>query len=361
MPRISVLMAVYNGEKYMDQSIRSVLTQNFEDFEFVIVDDCSTDQTAELISSYADGRIVYLRNDRNLGQTASLNRALGHARSAIVARIDADDVYRQNKLSRQWQFMQDHPEVTVCGTWAIRIDAEGQPQGVTSPPLDVADVRFRLLRGVPVCHVSVVMRRDAIIAAGGYPVGYRFAADYALWSALVRRGAIITNIPDRLMEYREFPLTFGAAQKVGAAGDESASIIRQNARELISMDLSPQECRDIALLYFPAADLSTEAIGCAYLNLRRMAKATYKKVPPRVVAELIGILFWTYIKRWNSGHERKPKVLRDIFSTFRRFTFRLDIMSAALAAAALVALGPHRLVGFKDRFLQVVSGRVKEN
>lgn len=351
-------MAVYNGEKYVRLSIESVLTQDFQDFELVIVDDCSTDATPEIIHGYGDPRIVYLRNASNMRQTKSLNVALAHARADLVARIDADDIFLPGKLRRQYEFMTANPSVAVCGTCAMRIDAEGAETGVNRLPADARDIRFRALRTVPVCHVSVMMRRDAILACGGYPEQYQFAADFALWSEMLRRGFQITNLPDVLVQYREFGETFGAAQKVGAAGAESAEIIGANIKALTGVELTPQECRGIALLYFPASGAAIADLCAAYLNLRRLARSIYGRTPAHVARSLAGSLMWAVTKRlaYMRAHEPAVSPRRQVAAAMRRFSTHPDVMAVLVAASAGAALGEQRIVKLKE-FVMLRSAR----
>jgi hypothetical protein len=337
-PRVSVIMAVYNGERWLGISMPSVLEQDFRDFEFIIVDDCSTDATPALIAAYADPRVVYVRNECNLGQTASLNRAIGLARADLIARIDADDLWLPGKLGKQMAFLDAHPEVTVLGTWATRIDLEGRSLGPNNSPVSRAEVTARLLRGVPVCHVSIIMRRAAAQAAGSYPERYRFAADYGLWSAMARAGAVITNIPERLTCYRENPATFGAAQKLGVAGDESAEIIRANALALAKVDVSLDECREIALMFFPAAGLPAESLPRATRTLRRLQRAALGRRPWRLEAELWALLLWALSKRWSTARANRQPMAREWWALFGRNLLR-PVTAAIVLLAGLGSLG----------------------
>jgi hypothetical protein len=129
-----------------------------------------------------------------------------------------------------------------------------------------------------------MMRREVVVACGGYDERYRYAADYALWSALVRRGHRIANLSEPLMKYREFRESLGAVHKLGAAGDESAEIIAANAATLAGLTLSPEEAREIALLFFPAAGLPASGITRAYMNLRTLARRSYGRIPLRTAS-----------------------------------------------------------------------------
>jgi len=335
-PSVSVVMAVYNGGEYLPVAIESVLTQSFDSFEFIIIDDCSADGTPDVIRSFRDSRIVYIRNAENLGQTESLNVGLAVARGDFIARIDADDVWHAGKLEEQYRFMVARPDVVVCGTWADRIDATGDITGIFSPPTDPLDIRFRMLRASPVCHVSVLMRRDVIVASGGYRSRYRFAADYDLWSRLLGDGHSIVNLPVKLTQFREMPQTFGTANKIGPAGDESAEIIQSNASNLARLDLGRGQCLSIALLFFPEAELPPRTLAEAYGNLELMADATYPSLPMRVRMELLAVLFWSEFKRAallrskGGGSQSIRKELGGVLKAFHRRPVALIVALVAV-------------------------------
>jgi glycosyltransferase involved in cell wall biosynthesis len=353
-PAVSVVMAVHNGAKYVRLAIESVLTQDLRDLEFVIIDDGSTDTTPEIIASFNDPRVVYVRNATNLGQTASLNVGLARARADLVARIDADDIYLPGKLSRQVALMQAQPGIAVCGTAALRIDADGGPIGKYLPPVRPDDVRFTLCQRVPVCHVSVVMRRQAILAVGGYDERYKYAADYALWSVLARSGAVIANLSDELMLYREFVQSLGAVHKLGVAGDESAAILRENLAALAGLSISEDEARAIALLYFPLAGLSSAAIAGAYVNLRHAARRIYGGIPWRVRLELASMLAWSLLKSATEHRQGRVGARPTLGRTALAF-WRYPVVAASCAAAAVGSrLGDARIQQWKEAVMPLV-------
>src|SRR4051794_29608800 len=121
MPKVTVLLAVYNGERYLREAIDSILGQTFQDFEFLIINDGSTDSTREIILSYHDPRIRLVDNEDNIGQTRSLNRGLALAAGQFVARQDADDISEPERLASQVAFLEIHPEVVLLGTWYRKI------------------------------------------------------------------------------------------------------------------------------------------------------------------------------------------------------------------------------------------------
>jgi glycosyltransferase involved in cell wall biosynthesis len=127
-PKVSVVMSVYNGEKYLCEAIDSILNQTFENFEFLIVNDGSTDRTLEILQSYRDPRIKVINNERNIGLTASLNKGLKIAKGEYVARMDADDVSFPHRLEQQKAFLDRNPRVAMVGSWAEVIDESGKTQ-----------------------------------------------------------------------------------------------------------------------------------------------------------------------------------------------------------------------------------------
>lgn len=354
-------MAAFNGAKYIRLAIDSVLSQDFDAFEFVIVDDCSTDRTPAIIKDYRDPRIVYLRNAVNLGQTRSLNIALAHAQSEFIARIDADDIYLAGKLARQYAVMTANPEVAVCGTWAIKMDAQGNQIGVHRLPVRPADVRFRSYYRVPLCHVSVMMRRSIVLQYGGYPERYRYAADYALWSTLINNQHAIINVPQPLVKYRQFTESLGAVHKLGAAGDESADIIEANVRGLTGVTLTREECRDIALLYFPRAGLSPMAICRAYVNLRSIARQVYRTVPIHVSVELLGVLLWALVKKWAYMRGKEPgRVLRrGLWTALRRYYRHPGIVAMSLTGYGVSIMGERCVLRLKQSVLSKLNSLQK--
>ncbi len=321
-PEISVIMAVYNGEAYLTASIESVLNQSYHSFEFIIVDDCSSDTTADIIQSYRDERIIYLRNHNNLGQTPSLNIGLRKARGKYLARIDADDIYLPGKLIRQYDFMEEHPDIAVSGTAGIKIDDAGKEIGLSIPPLTEDKIAFSLFYRSPLIHVSVMMKASIIKKYGGYDERYPYCADFALWSSLIRNHHRIANIPDVLIQYREFSGTLGARTKLGQNSAESARIIQSNFFMLARMNVSEKQCRDIVLLFWPNVGLSLTEIGEGYMNLTNAANAMYHGlIPKHIKKETSGIFLWSLIKRalYQKARRQLGSFWQDIAVLYRDF------------------------------------------
>lgn len=202
-PAISILMSVYNGAQYLPQAIQSVLNQSYDDFEFLIVDDGSSDATADILRDFAvkDSRIHILTNTVNLGLAISLNRGIQEAQASYIARMDADDICQPERFHKQITFMESHPQVGVLGSRMQVISADEKPLFEFDVPLEHSLIIWNLFFGRTFAHPSVMMRTTVIREVGGYDEKIAAAQDVDLWSRLVGYTQF-ANLPDRLMLYR---------------------------------------------------------------------------------------------------------------------------------------------------------------
>jgi GT2 family glycosyltransferase len=201
-PRVSVVMPVYNGEKYLTEAIVSVLGQTLEELELIAVDDGSQDRSLAILErvARADARVRVVVNERNLGSSDAVNRGWQLARSPYVARLDADDIALPGRLARQVDFLDAHPSVAAVGGGAITIDGTGRRISAKRYPTNHRAIRSTLLRHNCLSHPSVTMRRSALEAVGGYR--FRCAAeDYDLWLRLSERFELAT-VPEPVILYR---------------------------------------------------------------------------------------------------------------------------------------------------------------
>jgi hypothetical protein len=203
-PAVSVLMSVYNGEAHVAGAIRSVLSQTFRDFEFLIVDDASTDGTPKILRSFRDPRLRLVRNEVNSGLTVSLNRGLKTARGEWVVRQDADDLSHPERLARQLAFLSAHPAVAAVGAQARLVDGFGRSQGRKDFPIGYRSIWWAHLFDNALAHSAVTFRKAAVLAVGGYDESFRASQDYDLWSRLGDRN-LLANLPERLVTLRILP------------------------------------------------------------------------------------------------------------------------------------------------------------
>ena len=210
MPKVTVLMAVYNGERFLREAMESVLCQTFRDFQFLIINDGSTDKTRDLILSYDDTRIVLVDNKHNVGQTRTLNRGLELATGELIARQDADDVSEPERLAKQVAFLESHSKVALLGTWYKEIDVHGSVIGKRKLPCDTIDIRWSLLFFCPFVHSSVMFRKSVVSEQiGFYNEALAYSQDYELWHRIARR-LPVANLPEPLVRLRTSPWSMTA-------------------------------------------------------------------------------------------------------------------------------------------------------
>lgn len=198
-PRVTVLMSVYNGEKYLNEAIDSILSQTYTDFEFLIIDDGSTDRTSDILNSYDDPRIRIVTNKENIGLTKSLNRGLKLSQGEYIARMDADDISLPERFEKQISFLEHHSDVVLVGTAKWIIDKKGNVLYGDTPPLEPS---YRnLLNSNQIVHGSVMIRRDILLEYNGYDERFRKCQDYALWLQISKKYRLY-NIPQFLYKLR---------------------------------------------------------------------------------------------------------------------------------------------------------------
>lgn len=204
MPLVSVVMPVFNAERFLDEAIDSVLSQTFEDFELIACDDGSTDRSSSILKARAekDPRVRVLRGAHR-GLTHWLNEGARLSRGSLIARMDADDIALPARFQRQVAYLQANQKCCLVGSQAYRIDPEGWPIGRWQVPLAHAEIDGRHMRGKPGCiiHPTVMMRKSALEGVGGYRGEMELAEDYDLFMRLAETGSV-ANLDEYLLKYR---------------------------------------------------------------------------------------------------------------------------------------------------------------
>lgn len=201
MPLVSVVMPVFNGEAFLKAAMDSILSQTFQDFELLLINDGSTDGSRNLIQSYQDSRIRLLDNDRNRGLVYSRNRGLAEAKSSLVALLDADDVAVPERIAIQYEYMMENPELVMTGGHAEVIDAMGTPTGECyKMPVRSADIQAELLFRNVFVNSTVMYRKEAVEKIGGYQ-GPDFCEDYHLVFRMAQHYQV-ENLDKVLVRYR---------------------------------------------------------------------------------------------------------------------------------------------------------------
>lgn len=238
-------MPVHDGGRFVGEAIESILRQSFTDFEFVIIDDGSTDDTPGIIASFTDMRIRTLRNDSRLGLPRSLNRGLALANGELVARQDSDDRSHPDRLAAEVAFLRANPEVALVGTQVRVIDKRGR---TSCPPAwwratTESGIRFQSLFDNPFVHSSVVFRRAVV---GSYDERFATAEDFELWSR-VAAAHPVRNLPQALVDLRMHAESTAA----GFGGEHiarSSTVLARNLRAAIG-EVPDAWCRLLAQLH----------------------------------------------------------------------------------------------------------------
>lgn len=200
-PLISVIMPVYNGEKFLGESIKSILKQSLTNFEFLIINDGSTDNTESIISSFTDNRIITINQSENRGIVDALNTGIDAARGKYIARMDADDIAMEKRFERQYLFMQNHPLTAVCGTQALLINDQSEPIGELRTVTDNDDIGVNMIFNNSFIHSSTFFKTE-ILKEYKYSREYQCAEDFHLFMRILLDHQI-ANLPDFLCCYRD--------------------------------------------------------------------------------------------------------------------------------------------------------------
>jgi glycosyltransferase involved in cell wall biosynthesis len=204
-PKISVILPVYNAQAYLRESIQSILSQSLTDFELIIINDGSTDQSLEIIQSYTDDRIKLI-NQSNAGLPISLNRAVAIAKGQFLARQDADDISLPTRLAEQASYLDRHQTCALLGSWAEILVDNTPTDRALQHPYENGDIQLKLLFFNCFVHSSVMIRKSALEKSGLYPEEReKFPPeDYDLWLRIAKDFEV-ANIPKALLQYRELP------------------------------------------------------------------------------------------------------------------------------------------------------------
>lgn len=333
IPVVSWIMAAHNAQRFIGQAIDSVLAQTLPDFELIVVDDASTDETAAVVRAYDDRRVCYFHLPANVGPAVARNHALAAAHGEFIAILDADDVAMPQRLDRQVAYLREHPQIAGAGTWAHVIDESGLQLGVIEPAGAPALMPWLLLVGCPIVHPSAMIRREVLEKLGGYSAHFRYAQDYDLWQRACAAGYLLSNIRLHLTAYRRSTVQISTARK----SDQDAfarKVGKRHAELLLETPVPATVVADLhqLLCYYE----SNKYVADPYRSvktLKRLAATCAGRMSPssqRVV--------WTELRKGLLG------VAADMRFTSPRVT-------AFLAYTALIAPG-----GWRDKFVWSMLG-----
>ena len=269
-PLLTVLMPVYNAEKYVREAVDSILKQSFVDFEFLIIDDASTDQTVSLIKSYSDKRIKLIEKAENTGYTNSLNAGLRMAKGKFIGRMDSDDISLPSRFAIQLSYMESNPEVIVCGAF---YEILGNQKTIHLPVRN-AEIRVALLWGNCLAHPSVIIRKNALIQSSVYyDASKEPAEDYDLWVRLLPVGHI-HNIPEVLLKYR---IHYSSVSRKRSKQQEKESIqIKLQLLSYLNVSLEPREEQVLSKVFTRNSTLSVNEIKIFQAVKQKLLKSNNK-------------------------------------------------------------------------------------
>lgn len=208
-PLVSVVLPMYNAEKYVGQAIQSILDQSFKKWELIVVDDGSTDRSLPVAESFRDPRVTIMRHPRNLGYPAAMNTGIGHAKGKFIARMDADDVSVVNRLERQHAFLEEHPEMAFVGTWRYWIGAKASiyPEIDTDAAATWIQENWSTVMdgSRKFVDASVLVPHKYVKEVGGYRTYQRSGQDVDLWLRILEKHPMAGTLPEYLYGRRLLP------------------------------------------------------------------------------------------------------------------------------------------------------------
>lgn len=262
-PFLSVIMTVYNGERFLTEAIDSILNQSFADFELIVVDDASHDRTAQLLRDYTDARLQVITNKTNIGPYRAANCGLKVARGTLIARHDADDVSLPQRFEVQVARMQAQPELTLLGTSYKVIDAQGTVLDTSILPADNAQILERLTKGNVFLHGTFMMRRDALEAVDYYREHFPVSQDYDLSLRLAELGEVAI-LPEPLYLFRFHRSSISRNKRELQLSCRQFAWAQAVARRAGQLEQDVPE--DVLAAYPPERErLLFDALGTAYL------------------------------------------------------------------------------------------------
>lgn len=249
-PRVTVLMPVYNAEKFLREAINSILEQSFKPFELLIIDDGSTDRSSEIIASYRDPRIRFIQNGKNLGITPTLNKGIALASCELIARMDADDVSHPQRIQKQFGYMKRNPDCALLSTWARVVDED--KKFIRLERYRSNFYYYNLTFECWMYHPTIMLRRSAVEQVGLY--GMPYSEDYDLFWKLSTRFKI-ANLPEALVDYRVTSTSLNAVLRKSEYAAANQQNVLRNIRYYMGRDF----------------EISHAALECLRHNFRPIA------------------------------------------------------------------------------------------
>lgn len=271
-PLISVIISVYNEEKYLRDSLNSIFNQTLNDYELIIVDDCSTDKTVEIIRSFEDPRVKLIRNETNTGLTRNLNKALKICRGEFIARMDGDDICMPDRFRKQVDYMRQHPEYMLTGCQTRTFGEQNMIWRLKDNP---EKLKIMMLIRPVLAHPTFMMRRELIFEKGFcYDESYRSAQDYEL-AQRISESYPIGIVQDILLDYRTHKKQ--VSSKSGNTQFANAERIRERQLKRLGVTLD-EEMRKVYVSWVKEEkDVKTETFCQAQKLIHEFCRANNEK------------------------------------------------------------------------------------
>lgn len=306
--KVTVLTSVYNGEKYLRKAIDSIFNQTFRDFEFLIINDGSTDRTAEILESYNDPRIKIINNEKNMGLTKSLNKGLKMAKGEYIARMDADDISMPDRLKKQVDFLDAHQDYAVVGTFVKILNKDSEVICLLERPIEDTEIRGFLKRDNCIAHGSVMIRKTCLIDVGLYDELMERSQDYELWLRLSEKYRL-ANIPNYLYMWRRHKENIEA--EYGEEQKRYVEIAKVKARERRLVNL---------LLMFKGNRIDVKHVTKLFINIIAEKDQTLISKPLKAAFHIIKLATFNRIEPSKSYRilvrirfsRRINRILRDL-------------------------------------------------
>jgi len=275
-PKVSVVMPVYNGEKYVGAAISSILNQDFKDFELLVLDDGSVDASVKVISSFTDKRIRFVQNERNIGLISTLNKALKLVDSEYIVRMDGDDIAHGNRLSTQVKFMDENREVGASGSFYHAM--LGDKKMYFDLPVSHDEIKCFLLFNCPLAHPTSIIRTSVLKKNNiSYSADFVNSEDYDFWSQISLVSKVV-NIPQSLLDYRMHENQITGNPKHLAARNASVNAIRMRHIAELKLSFNDEEMRIHNLVSDGLKPSSLSDIEAANLWFVKMLKWNQERV-----------------------------------------------------------------------------------
>lgn len=334
-PLISVVMPVYNGERFIRAALESVLSQSVVDLEVLVVDDASTDDSVAMVEAFDDPRLTLHRNPRNLGPYETGNRGIALSRGAFVVRHDADDISLPERFAKQIHAFERDPDLVLVSSDFVNIDERGRPvvgRNASDRSGHADAMPFHLLFHNRIgAHSQVMMRGDVVRNRGGYPVEARYSQDHAMWLELAKVGKI-SVLPEVLLQYR----VHASSISVEHTDQQRESSLRASALHLQAVLQRSMSIEEVALLRDFYTQNASDVDADSLSTIRRVVESIVSAYPDYFGLELS-----------DAGRTEIRDRMGASFASCAYFSAkRLRPRSASAALAAAVSYSPRGALGF---------------